>query len=406
MDQFQDRIQRLTAYVRGLMLEQDGGELYREYQPEISTVQPQEAFRVFHGLLQDGVTPGDILIFLDKVINVFYEGLSAHQWQMPESREMLQELMMENEALERKMEAMKTALREPDFRLKKQKLLPLVQDLLLFEAHYLKKENILFPYLEKAMPHFQGVSIMWALHDQVRQQIKQMVHLLKDPEVKERTLNQALGELFFSILFLVKKEELILFPSASEVLSEKEWQAMENQRFEYEAPFISRPDRKHITEKASDPELEASADGDCRYRDETGELNLDEIQMIFNALPVDITFVDASNKVRYFSRPKDRIFPRSPAIIGRDVKNCHPPDSVHVVEEIVESFRAGRQNTASFWIQVQDRFLLIQYVALRDGTGDYRGTLEISQDITEHRQLEGERRLLQWNDDRVKEKST
>jgi len=110
-----------------------------------------------------------------------------------------------------------------------------------------------------------------------------------------------------------------------------------------------------------------------------------------------MTFVDQHNKVRFFTRPKDRIFPRSPAIIGRDVNKCHPPDSVHVVEEIVEAFRRGERDTATFWIKIRDRMILIQYFAMRNEDGQYRGVLEVSQDITEIQALEGERRLLEWN---------
>jgi PAS domain S-box-containing protein len=119
--------------------------------------------------------------------------------------------------------------------------------------------------------------------------------------------------------------------------------------------------------------------------------------MIFNTLPVDMTFVDENNKVRFFSRPKDRIFPRSAAIIGRDVKNCHPPESVHVVEEIIDGFRSGERESAQFWIDIKGKKLLIQYFALRNSNGRYQGTLEVSQDITEIQKIEGQKRLLEWD---------
>jgi PAS domain S-box-containing protein len=121
--------------------------------------------------------------------------------------------------------------------------------------------------------------------------------------------------------------------------------------------------------------------------------------MLFNNLPVDITFVDENNKVRYFNKAKDRFFPRSPAVVGRDVKNCHPPESVHVVEEIIESFREDKEESARFWINLKDKTILIQYFALKDSGGKYRGVLEVGQDISEIKKLEGERRLLKWNKD-------
>lgn len=143
---------------------------------------------------------------------------------------------------------------------------------------------------------------------------------------------------------------------------------------------------------------ESNSDLSERYflKTETGVLKLEQILMIFNTLPVDVTLVDENNKVRFFNKPKDRLFPRSPAVIGRDVKNCHPPQSVHVVNEIVESFRTGKQDNATFWIELKGRMILIKYFALRDPAGNFKGTLEVSQDITDIKKLEGERRLLHW----------
>ena len=113
-------------------------------------------------------------------------------------------------------------------------------------------------------------------------------------------------------------------------------------------------------------------------------------------MPVDITYVDEFNKVKFFSTPEKRIFRRTNSIIGREVKNCHPPESVHVVEQIVEAFRNGEKEKASFWIQMKGEFILIQYFAVRDEKGNYRGVVEVSQEITEIRSLEGEQRLLDW----------
>lgn len=132
------------------------------------------------------------------------------------------------------------------------------------------------------------------------------------------------------------------------------------------------------------------------FKTDTGELTFEQVLLVFNALPVDLSFVDENDKLRYFTRPKDRIFPRSPAAIGRDVRNCHPAESVHVVEEIIEEFRSGRKDKATFWINLKGRLILIQYFALRDSSGEYKGVLEVSQDITDIKVLEGERRLLQW----------
>ena len=127
---------------------------------------------------------------------------------------------------------------------------------------------------------------------------------------------------------------------------------------------------------------------------ETGLLEVEQIISLFNHLPVDITFVDENDEVRYFSDPKDRFFTRSKAIIGRKVQNCHPPESIDVVNRIVESFRKGEKDVESFWIQMKDKFLLIQYFAIRNSKGEYKGVIEVSQDVSDIRKLEGERRLI------------
>ena len=127
---------------------------------------------------------------------------------------------------------------------------------------------------------------------------------------------------------------------------------------------------------------------------DTGQLNIEQIINLFNHLPVDITYVDENDEVRYFSNPKNRHFTRSKAIIGRKVQNCHPHESIDVVNKIVESFRSGEKDSESFWIQIKGRLILIQYFAVRDENGNYKGVAEVSQDVTDIRALEGHKRLL------------
>lgn len=387
-----DKIQRLMTYIKRLNNKEDGRSLYLEYKEDIDTVAPQDAFEIFHGLLQDGFTPKEILVFLDKIINVFYESLTSHMYQRPRNDNFLMDLILENEAMKNKIDAIKVIIKEPTSSIRRQKLIPLVKELKQFYPHYTKKENVLFPYMEKRMKKYEGLSIMWALHDEVKREIEFAIEILEDPESDDHAVNVAIAEMFFGVLGLVRKEELILFPSASEVLDEDEWYSMHRQSLEYEFPFIQK---KWDPKDLEGDDFLKKASG--TFKTETGELTLEQVALVFNALPVDMTFVDENNKVRFFTKPKDRIFPRSPAIIGRDVNNCHPPDSVHIVEEIVESFRKGERDTASFWIDIRERKILIQYFAMRVSKGEYKGVLEVSQDITELRQLEGQRRLLQWD---------
>ena len=129
-----------------------------------------------------------------------------------------------------------------------------------------------------------------------------------------------------------------------------------------------------------------------------GKLTLKQVNFLLKHLPIDISFVDANDEVKYYSATEDRIFPRSPAVIGRKVQKCHPPKSVHVVEDIVKKFKSGEKDVAEFWIQLGDKMVNIRYFAVRDDQGKYMGVLEVSQDITHIKTLEGERRLIQWGD--------
>jgi len=385
------RVTRLIEYVNGLNDNLDGRELYAEYKNEIEAVKPQEAFEVFKSLLDDNVPPKDILIFLDKAINAFYNSLINYKWQSPSNDNFLKDMLLENEALVKKTDEIKSLMKVGDLKTKKESILKKIIELEEFNHHYLKKENILFPYMEKKMDKFEGLKIMWSLHDVVRNQIKTAEDVLSDEYTTEQQVNSAIASLFFGILGVKKKEELILFPAACEVLTEKDWREMHMQSFEYKFPFIGESVNADAVSEA-----ESGLFSNGRFKTDTGELTFDEMLMVFSALPVDLTFVDENNRVRFFTNPKDRIFPRSAAVIGRDVKNCHPPESVHVVEEIIESFRSGRETTAKFWINMRGKIILIQYFALFDSSGKYRGVLEASQDITEIKSFDGERRLLKW----------
>lgn len=394
----QNRISNLVEYVRGIMDKEDGKELYLRYKSDIEQVTPQEVFEIFYCTLQKGAEPKEILVFLDKVINVFYKSLTNYSWKRPEDNSFVGLMIQENHALIRKLEDIKEILKDKDFEARKRELIPKVNELMDFKDHYLKKENILFPFLERKLEKFNGLAIMWALHDETRSRMKKVIECLESKECKQAELNVELGNLFFAMHGLVKKEELILFPSASEVINENEWSEMLRQSQEYKFPFIQKPEQQDGMGSGAGEVGEFIGDfkEGYQFKTDTGVLNFEQILMIFNALPVDLTFVDENNQVKFFTRPKDRIFPRSPAIIGRDVDKCHPPQSVHVVHKIIEAFKAGTKDDAKFWINIKGKTILIQYFALRDSTGKYKGVLEVSQDISEIKELDGEKRLLHW----------
>ncbi len=276
-----------------------------------------------------------------------------------------------------------------------EKLLPNFRELFGFESHYLKKENILFPFLEKNWNDYRPLKVMWSIHDDIRKTLKKLVQLLENNKTQWEDFTRILGKYFFLAFGMIQKEELVLYPIASETIKKEEWEEMHIQSFEYRFPFIETPEKPKTKNNSSTKKFSTpDANEISGIRSETGFMDVEQALLVFNSLPVEITLVDENDVVQFFNRGKDRIFPRSAAIIGRSVQNCHPPESIHVVEEIVKAFRAGKKEKAEFWIQMKDKFILIQYFALRNKNGEYKGVLEVSQDVTEIRNLKGEKRLL------------
>ncbi len=254
------------------------------------------------------------------------------------------------------------------------------------EKHFARKEQLLFPFLEKH--GFYGPSkVMWGKDDEIRDLLKKGI---SNPDDKE-TLRLLIEE----VENMIFKEENILFPTALEKLEPQEWVEILKESPNVGYCFVQPPKEidqmieKFLSTIAEEPKIE-----DNTVKLPTGSLTPQEIMAIFNTLPMDITFVDKDDKVKYFSTTKDRIFLRTKSVIGRDVRNCHPPKSVHIVEKILSDFKSGKRDRVDFWINFKGRFIYIRYFAVRDTNGEYLGTLEVTQDITEIKKLEGERRLL------------
>jgi hypothetical protein len=230
---------------------------------------------------------------------------------------------------------------------------------------------------------------MWSFHDDFRASIKNLEQLLIPEHPDKELLTKELGKLFFVVLPVIFREEQIVFPVAYRAIPSEEWDEMMRQSLEIGWCYIDPPS---VNTKTS-----VSLKGpENRVNLGSGSLTPEQLILLFSNLPVDITFVDENDEVAFFSEVKERIFPRSRAIIGRKVQNCHPPESVHIVNEIVDAFRQGKKDYADFWIQFRERFVLIRYYALRDGNATYKGTIEVTQDVTGIRNLKGERRLLDW----------
>jgi DUF438 domain-containing protein len=193
---------------------------------------------------------------------------------------------------------------------------------------------------------------------------------------------------------MIYKEEHILFPMALETLSEEDWAKARRGEEEIGYAWIKPETEWKASEEAIPQALLADKVGSLNL--DTGQLTPDQVNLMLTHLPIDISFVDEKDEVAYYSASPERIFPRSPGVIGRKVQNCHPPKSMDMVQKILDEFRAGKKDTADFWIQMRGKFLLIRYFAVRDAEGKYRGCLEVSQDVTAIRKLEGQKRLLDW----------
>lgn len=264
------------------------------------------------------------------------------------------------------------------------------------ESHYVREENVLFPYLEKHGVT-QPPAIMWMEHNQIREVKRHFYGLMDGHESMEfQDFAQQLDEMASSLAELFTnhfpKENNVLFPTSLRVIAEDEWKDI-RQQFDELGYCCFTPEGAMVSlERKAAPMPKPEAEGRVTF--ETGALSRKELEGVLNALPVDITFVDKEDTVRYFNQAQERIFPRTKAVIGRTVQLCHPPKSIHVVNQIIEDFRGGRRDVAEFWIHHQGKFVHIRYFPVRDKNGEYLGILEVTQDITDIKKLEGEKRLL------------
>ena len=368
----------------------------------------QEIAEIEEALIKEGLPVEDIQYLCDVHVAIFRESLDKQVipdmmpghpvYTFRTENELANLVLIENRRLLDKFTD------EPS-QINQQAILEGIKKLTEFNTHYERKENLLFPYLEKT--GFTGPSsVMWGIHDDIRAAWKKIIGMLSDKAELSKKDAQGIDVLFTPMENAMRemfyKEDNILFTNALERLIEEDWQAIHGQEEEFGFSYTKRGtdwpiadsdvNEQFKNEKTIDDTERKNVMND--YPLNVGDLTLSQIDLMLTNLPVDITFVDENDTVRYFSNASDRIFKRTPAIIGRKVDKCHPPASVDKVLEIVEDFRANKRDKAEFWIQMNEKFIHIRYFALRDFSGNYRGTLEVSQDITGLRALEGEKRLL------------
>lgn len=393
-----NRISRLTELfqlvIQGVMTPK----LVANYQQVIDLASPADVIAVVDQLVQLQIPMPELKKGINKALNLLGKSLQEFPYKPPFSGSFLHVLILNNEQIDQRLNAIRPLLKAINQGGRNQmagsELKDRLVDLSMIDLHYQIKENILFPLIEKYLPDYRCLQVMWSFHDDIRRNLKEAIRLLDTPDFDLKNLNRLCGDIFFNIYAIKFREERILFPIISEVIPESELNALLPESLEIGFPF-ARPeliqDIEEVTAEVTAPQFSGEVDL------KTGYLSAEQIRLVFNHLPVDITYVDENNQVKFFSTPEKRIFRRTNSIIGRDVKNCHPHESVHVVEQIVEAFRKGEKDKASFWIQMKGEFILIQYFAVRDENGNYKGVVEVSQEITEIRNLQGENRLLDWN---------
>jgi hypothetical protein len=383
------KIETLKEIIKELHAGKDPESQKKKFHDLIKDVAPWEIAEMEQRLIAEGMPETEIKSLCDVHVQVFKEALEHKTVPGLPAGHPVHTYMLENRAAE---EILKQLTEIKDFGKEREKVLQLLDRLSQIEKHYLRKENQLFPIIES-----KGITgpskVMWALHDDIR-------HFIKD--VRRRAADNAMENVAIEALVkmvndMVYKEEHILFPMALETLAEDEWAKVRKGEEEIGYAWV-RPetDWKPSAESFQQALLEEKV-GSLNLN--TGQLTPDQVNLMLTHLPVDISFVNEHDEVIYYSGTPDRIFPRSPGVIGRKVQNCHPPKSLGVVQQILDEFRAGRRSTADFWIQMKGQFILIRYFAVRDGAGTYRGCLEVSQDVTGIRKLEGQKRLLGWNEE-------
>lgn len=386
------RIEKLLHISKLILSHEDVHSFIMENKSFIDSVIPSDFILLFDKTIKSGHSIEELKPLTNKILNIFHKPINTYQKIPAPTNSFLDIMERNNQKMEQILKNIRPVLKDfvkgVEIKKNHNKLKILLGKLELFGAQYTIKENILFPVLEKQWDHYRCLQIMWSFHDDIRKNIKSAILQLDHSEMDMKKFNRYMGDIFFNMQAIKFRDERILFPEILLTIDEKQLENMKAEALEMTFPYDQPKPEKKILGNKEDIINEVTLG--------TGSLNTEQIRLIFNHLPVDITYVDENDKVQYFSTPKNRIFPRTKAIIGREVSNCHPPESVHIVEKIVDSFKSGEKDEAKFWIQMKGEFILIQYFALRDEQGKYKGVIEVSQEVSDIKALEGEKRLLDW----------
>lgn len=259
------------------------------------------------------------------------------------------------------------------------------------DVRYTRKENQLFPFLEKRGWHGPSQG-MWQFQDENRKLIKIVRAKLEAGHLDD--IQNDIEIMIQELLRMTQVEELRLLPIALDLLLPEDWEAMKSGEEEIGWMHMKENHAENSPHPAKSEENVSSPDGLLKMNE--GRMTIEQINLVLQAIPFDLTYVDENDRVLFYNRGEERVFPRSAGVIGREVRFCHPPKSVSMVLEILQEFRAGRKDVAEFWINYRGKVIHIRYFAIRDQQRNYKGVIEVSQDITDIKKIEGEKRLLDW----------
>jgi len=384
-----ERIARLDAALAGILDDPaaDKSGSARLHRDILADATPFDVLGLNRFADEDPAAIGRIKEEAGKLVHLLHAGLRRFAWNR-EVHPALVLLRRENAAILAEADALKPLygnLADPAARAA---LALRVARFSCLERKFLKAELLLHPALDGFLPSPVPLKVLWSLHDDIRFIVAELGRVLGDPAAGSVALAKTVGRFHALVVGLVEKEELILYPAAATLLSVADWDAVGREAAGFGYAFGADP------EPVFDRTRAVAAQG--RFAVRTGALDLDQIALVFDALPVELTFVDEYGITRYFNDTREKLFLRTPQIIGRPVENCHPQKSVPVVKKLLSAFAAGAADRAELWVDVRGRFVHIVYTALRDADGRYRGALETVQDATRLRSLEGSKETLDF----------
>ena len=402
-----DAAQKRRELLKSLILQLHKGSNPDEVRGQITrllgTVPYGDVVQVEQQLIAEGLPQEEVLSLCDIHSAVLRGQIDLSGMKATPAGHPVHTFVKENEAIARvakdvhaACEALRKLAPNADWTTQRAELLNLFRTLSDVDKHYRRKENLVFPHLERA-----GITgpptVMWGKHNQIRAALKGALDALSQSNDVKAGEAAALADLLFdpaaaAVEDMIVKEEQILFPMCLDVIKEGEWYEVAMQS--PEIGFCLYDPQDVWVPKDAEATVQEMLGG--RIMLPTGSFTLPELEGMMNTLPVDITFVDAEDTVRYFSAGRERIFDRNRTVLGRKVQLCHPPQSVHIVNKILDDFRSGRQSRAEFWIKMGGKFIYISYYAVRGHDGGYLGTVEMTTDVARYRKLEGERRLLSY----------